>query len=265
MKSLKLSYILGTLAFFAISCNNDSDKQSPVIELLSISPQLETALICGETELNNVINLETNDSLKISLKLSDNKGLSQIKIDIHENFDCHGHKAVSPWQVLNLIDLNGTEQILNLSIPVPPTASAGVYHFQIKLLDESGNEAGSNQAYSIRLLNSADTIAPSAVINLPIADTLSYSRGDFFRLEIRAEDNSDLGSGRAELIYFTNSGNKIKADSYVFEPGLGNIRIFNLEYQMPTTLSSGNYEFFVRVFDAYGNSFDTPYKLVQLN
>lgn len=264
MKSSILGFI-AIPAFFAISCNSDSDKQSPVIELLSISPQLESALICGEIESNNVIGLNSNDSLKIYLRLSDNKGLSQLKVDIHENFDCHGHKSVSPWQVLNLIDLSGTEQVLNLSIPVPSTASAGVYHFQIKLLDESGNEAGTNQAYSIRLLNGADTIAPSAVINLPLADTLNYSRGDFFSLEIRAEDNFDLGSGRAELIYFTTSGNKIKADTYVFEPGLGNIRIFNLEYQIPSTLSSGNYEFFVRVFDAFGNSFDTPIKLVQLN
>jgi len=253
------------LAFLAISCNSDSDKQSPLIELVSVSPQLESALICGEMETNNVISLNSNDSLKLSLKLSDNKGLSQLKIDIHENFDCHGHKAVSPWQVLNLIDLSGTEQILNLSIPIPSTASAGVYHFQIRLLDESGNEAGSNQAYSIRLLNSADTIAPSATINLPIADTISVSRGDLLSFEVRAEDNLDLGTGRAELIYFTESGNKIKADTYIFESGLGNIRTVNLEYQFPTTLTIGNYEFFVKVFDAYGNSFETDAKLIQLN
>jgi hypothetical protein len=253
------------VAFLAISCNTESDNQSPVIELLSVSPQLESALICGEMETNNVISLNSNDSLKLSLKLSDNKGLSQLKIDIHENFDCHGHKAVSPWQVLNLIDLSGTEQLLNLSIPVPATASAGVYHFQIRLLDESGNEAGGTQAYSIRLLNSADTIAPSATINLPIADTISLTRGDILSFQVQAEDNNDLSSGRAELIYFTESGNKIKADTYTFEPGLGAIRIFNLEYQMPTTLTRGSYEFFVRVFDAYGNSFDTASKLVQLN
>ncbi len=253
------------LAFLAISCNTDTDNQSPVIELLSVSPQLESALICGEIEENNVISLNSNDSLKFSLKLSDNKGLSQLKIDIHENFDCHGHKAVSPWQVLNLIDLSGTEQVLNLSIPIPTTVSAGVYHFQIRLLDESGNEAGSNQAYSIRLLNSADTIAPSATINLPIADTISVSRADLLSFEVRAEDNFDLGTGKAELIYFTQSGNKIKADTYIFEPGLGNIRTFNLEYQFPTTLTRGNYEFYVKVFDAYGNSFDTASKLIQLN
>jgi len=264
MKS-RILFAIYTISIFAISCNSDSDKQSPVIELLSVSPQLESGIICGELETNNVINLNSNDSLKLTLKLSDNKGLSQLKIDIHDNFDCHGHKSVSPWQVLNLIDLSGTEQILNLSIPIPATASAGVYHFQIRLLDESGNEAGSNQAYSVKLLNNADTIAPSAVINLPIADTLSFNKGDFFSLEVRSEDNIDLGSGRTELIYFTASGNKIKADTYTFEPALGNIRIFNLEYQFPTTLISGNYEFFVRVFDAFGNSFDTPYKLVQLN
>jgi hypothetical protein len=135
MKSIILISSAILVAFLTISCNSDSDKQSPVIELLSVSPQLESALICGEMEINNVISLNSNDSLKLSLKLSDNKGLSQLKIDIHENFDCHGHKAVSPWQVLNLIDLSGTEQILNLSIPIPSTASAGVYHFQIRLFD----------------------------------------------------------------------------------------------------------------------------------
>ena len=91
------------------------------------------------------------------------------------------------------------------------------------------------------------------------------SAGDLLSFEIRAEDNIDLGAGRAELIYFTESGNKIKADTYTFEPGLGAIRVFNLEYLLPTTLTRGDYAFFVRVFDAYGNYVDTSSKLVQLN
>jgi len=253
------------LLITAMSCKTDSDNTSPKIELVSVSPQLGSGLICGVIEENNVIQLNSNDSLKLQLRLTDNKGLSQLKIDIHENFDCHGHKAVSPWQVLNLIDLSGTEQILSLSIPVPTTATAGVYHFQIRLLDESGNEAGGTEAYSIKLLNNADTIAPSAIINLPLADTVAINRGDLLSFEIRAEDNIDLGAGRAELIYFTESGNKIKADTYTFEPGLGAIRVFNLEYLLPTTLTRGDYAFFVRVFDAYGNYVDTSSKLVQLN
>jgi hypothetical protein len=248
-----------------MSCKTDSDNTAPKIELLSVSPQLGSGIVCGVIEENNVINLNSTDSLKLELRLTDNKGLSQLKIDIHENFDCHGHKAVSPWQVLNLIDLSGTEQILSLGIPVPTTATAGVYHFQIRLLDESGNEAGGTEAYSIRLLNNADTSAPTAVVNLPIADTFSLNRGDLLNFEIRAEDNNDLGGGRAELIYFTTSGNKIKADTYTFEPGLGAIRVVNLEYLLPTTLTRGDYAFFVRVFDAYGNYVDTASKLVQLN
>jgi hypothetical protein len=259
-------------AFFALisllsACKTTADTEVPTIELLSISPTLTTDTICGTVEPNNVIRLRSGQDLQFQLRLKDNEGLSQYKIDIHENFDCHGHKAitVSPWQVLQIVDINGTDLTETKTISVPANATAGTYHFQIRLLDLSGNEAGGSEAYSILLTNEQDSIAPTLSITSPAQSTVSLNRGQVLSVSGNVSDNEALDGGRLELVYFTLSGNRVVASTLNLDASMGTNYNYNLNYTLPTSLPTGNYEFEMRVFDAVGNSFFSPSFVVQLN
>lgn len=249
------------------SCRPDPDTEAPVIELLSISPNLVTDTICGTVEPNNVIRLRSGQNLQLQLRFSDNEGLSQYKIDIHENFDCHGHRGptVNPWQVLQLIDIEGMELTETKTLTVPNDVTAGVYHFQIRCLDLSGNEAGGTEAYSILVTNVLDTVPPEARIDTPSQSLVTKNTGDLLTVAGAALDNELLDGGRLELVYFTPSGNRVIAQTLAFNASHGNNYNYQFDYTLPNTLVAGDYSFEVRVYDAVGNSFFTPEFTLRLN
>jgi hypothetical protein len=238
------------------ACDTAKDNTPPVLEMRSISPALQTDTVCGTLEPNNVIRIFSGDTLQMDMLLTDNEGLSQYKIDIHENFDCHGHKAasVNPWQVLEIIDLNGKSQNITKSLVVPNDATAGVYHFQIRLLDLSGNESGGTEAYSIILNNKLDTVKPSLTIAPTNQFPLNLSAGQIFSLSGNASDNLPLDGGRLELVYFTLSGNRVLANEIRFDVNSGNSYNYQFNFSIPATLPAGAYSFELRLYDSVGNS-----------
>ncbi len=263
MKILKSLSIL-TFSIISFSCQHNSDNIPPIMDIISISPSLETAPVCGTSEINNVIKVSTGDSLKFTLKLSDAGGLSQLKIDIHENFDCHGHKTtINPWQLLEIVDLDGSDLTINKSIKIPDNATAGSYHFQLRVLDMSGNETGGTQAYSIIVKNAADTVSPTLIISNPTT-ALSISKGNTLMINGRVSDNIALDGGRMELVYFTPSGNRVLAQTIIFESNTGNSYNFDIIYSIPLSLSTGDYDFQLRVYDYVGNSVFSDYMDIKI-
>lgn len=259
-----LSILLSALLF---SCKTEQDRQAPTIEYLSVSPNFGSDSICGEFRENSVIRIYIGDSLKLGLKFSDNQGLSQYKIDIHDDFDCHDHKAVTlnPWQFLEISDLSGKEVILNKSIPIPSNISAGNYHFQIMLLDASGNEAGTTEAYTLKVINPNDSVAPVLSMTNPVTVNIGANRGQAIVFSGTVNDNLPLLGGKLELVYFTPSGLKVSAQKIDFDNNIGSNYNFNINYIVPNSLSVGNYIFELRVFDGAGNSVYGPEINVQLN
>ena len=266
---MKKNIILLSILFivFLLSCKTDQDQQAPTIEYLSVSPSFSSDSICGEYRENSVIKIYIGDSLKLGLKFSDNEGLSQYKIDIHDDFDCHDHKAVTlnPWQFLEIIDLIGKEVIVNKIIPIPSSISAGNYHFQVMLLDANGNEAGTTEAYTLKVINPDDSIAPVLNMANPSSTNTSVNRGQAINFSGTVSDNLPLTGGKLELVYFTTSGLKVSAQSIDFDVNTGNNYNFNINYTVPNSLSVGNYIFELRVFDGAGNSSYGPEINVQLN
>jgi hypothetical protein len=265
-KILKLTLGLIIVLFFN-SCDTAKDNESPVLELLSVSPTLGSDSICGTLEPNNVIRLFSGDTLKLDMLMSDNEGLSQYKIDIHENFDCHGHKAasVNPWQVLEIIDLNGKSQNISKSIIVPDNATAGIYHFQIRLLDLSGNETGGTEAYSIILKNNLDTVKPNLTIDPTNQFPLNLNAGQNLTISGNVSDNLALDGGKLELVYFTLSGNRVLANEIRFDSTFGTNYNYQLNFTIPPTLPAGNYTFQLRLFDGVGNNVFSRDLIVNLN
>ncbi|TAG54754.1 MAG: DUF4625 domain-containing protein, partial [Cytophagales bacterium] len=80
-------YSLTALAILG-SCSkavDPSDKTKPVLEIVSTVPMFKLE---GDEKL---IEAAKGSSFTVNLKLSDNANLKQLKFDIHDNFDSHGH------------------------------------------------------------------------------------------------------------------------------------------------------------------------------
>lgn len=139
MKILSL-FLVGILTLGA--CKKEVDTTIPIVEVLSVSPNTITATVCHESE-SNVIPVIAGETIILKLKISDNEGLSQYKIEGHENFDCHGHRSSrnTDWSYQKIKTLSGTDVDEQIEIKFPTDATTGNYHLELKAVDLAGNES----------------------------------------------------------------------------------------------------------------------------
>ena len=117
-------------------------KTKPTIKVVSKNIVTVSEYLCN-AKFDNVLKVNTGTNLNIRFRFEGANELSQYKIDVHNNFDCHSHgkmAALNPWKVLKITELFGKEVEVNETLIVPPDASIGNYHLTIQLLDELGNE-----------------------------------------------------------------------------------------------------------------------------
>lgn len=137
MKTTVLSaIILFTLSFGLISCSEDSsDTVKPTI--LLNAPE-EGAL------------LKVGSHIHFEMDLEDNEELRSYKVEIHSNFDNHGHdtKAESTDETVAFSfnrswDVSGSKNahIHHHEIEIPANATHGAYHFMVYCTDAAGNES----------------------------------------------------------------------------------------------------------------------------
>lgn len=250
------------------------DVTPPTTTLLDHIPAPAPALICGQQE-EVVFRLKGGDSLYFKLRFEDDVALSEYKIDIHHNFDCHGHgegaaPGFSPpnqegltkdWTVLETHTLKGPAEEVERWLLAPESVTAGNYHYHIQVLDESGNDSPFSNYYSIKVLNPSDTIPPSVSLEIPEATTFSASKGELVRFVGRVTDNLPLAEGGNGLLFVSytdlNSGNTFSTKTVVpFEVEMGNQYDFDLEVEIPKTLPVGAYRFSVRAHDGVRNIAD---------
>ena len=258
---MKLTYVTIAIALLAQSCI-EPDATAPVIDILEINPVDEVGLVCGEQE-NHVVEINSNDTLSGQFMLSDDSGLSQYKLDLHNNFDCHGHAgkvATTDWIVLNIEDIEGPEQIVNFSLPVPTDVTTGDYHFSIQAADESGNSAES-VIYSLSVSNASDIEPPVLTLSVPSNSSFSVLKGNPINFQGSVSDNLPLGTssnGKLEVRYW-NLNNQTVNELYMegFESSASTIANFDFDATVPVTTSDGIYIFEVRSFDAINNPSNT--------
>lgn len=129
---------ISTLAFF--SCDNeDKDTTKPVIDLHE--PEEGQVLTIGE-------------DVHFEMDLSDDVMLGSYKINIHNNFDGHGHgesRAVAAsgaeeervaFTFDRAYDVSGriTAHVHHHDIVIPANAKPGNYHLMVYCTDAAGNE-----------------------------------------------------------------------------------------------------------------------------
>jgi len=270
MRLLSYLFIVSIVLIGFSSCDSDDiDNNPPEIEFNSISPEPAPLLVCGEMD-PVAIYILGGQSLVIDAVMTDDIDLSQLKIDIHPNFDCHGHRSLSTddWIFLELVDLEGTRVEREFSFEVPDMVTVGFYHLQLRVVDAAGNSSPTGNFWNLYVRNPHDTIYPELTPLHPTEDKLSIERGETIEFTVELSDNRNLelgGNARVELTYRrANSDNfftAVEKDLSIPE----NKTEVGLEFTIPQTLVQGDYLFFITGFDGVNNQSERIEYQVEIN
>lgn len=152
-KLLAFTTSFGLIALY--SCNKEEkiqDLAPPSISVLSVNTDNTSDTICGDT-YDNVLYYQAGDTIRLRLRIEDDQNLSQLKIEIHDNADCHGHgeRPLSAFEYLNILDISGKELEKDFQIPIPTDAAIAAYHFQLQAIDAVGKESAEIE-YNLRIV-----------------------------------------------------------------------------------------------------------------
>lgn len=260
------------LLFTVLSCGDtEVDITPPMVESMTFNPEPEAAEICGSIE-PEVFLLTGGEQLTFDALFTDNEALSQIKVDIHHNFDCHGHgggaapslvvpnvnNQTEDWTVLTIDDITGTswnaEQILN----VPENVTAGNYHFHIQVIDEAGNDSPFSNFLSLKIKNPLDSTAPGIAVDLPAGKSFSAAKGESVQFAGQVTDDRSLSEGGNGVLYLAytdlSSGNTFTTDqAFAFDENVETTFDFDFEFTIPQTLTTGSYRFSLGANDGVRN------------
>lgn len=135
--SFSMICLLAIGSFCFISCSDDNEKADvtkPVIEL-------------SEPEEGAVLLIGDKHGVHFDMDLSDDVMLKSYKINIHNNFDHHGHTKAEgdlvPFTFNKVYDVSGLKNthVHHHDIVIPADAAPGDYHLMIWCTDEAGNQA----------------------------------------------------------------------------------------------------------------------------
>lgn len=255
MKFLLALIVVLSLAFQ--SCGpNDKDIVAPTIRLLPETSAFGAKEVCGNTQ-PSVFTLSSGDTLHLQIGVEDDWGNAEAKIDIHQNFDCHGHSfKTEDWAELDVIPLNSSRDTIDKYYVIPPQVTAGTYHLGIYAVDNSGNEADP-LFMDIVVQNQRDTVTPDLEVTAPSANTLAVSKGQVIQMQGNVRDNralSEGGNGKLQIGYIDRqSGNYFLVLEKLFENGEGEQVSFNESFTVPNTWVKGTYDLQIQAFDGVRN------------
>ncbi|SDM70423.1 protein of unknown function [Catalinimonas alkaloidigena] len=263
------------------SCGGDPlpsgpDVTAPTITLQSSTPALTEDSVCGNWS-DHVLRTYTGQELILELAFTDDRDLSQCKIDIHHNFDCHTHggrviapPAVAPpqkqgtellsplsllaetWSEFRIKEVSGMQQTWEEVFAVPQNAAVGNYHLMVQGLDAAGNEAEFLE-FDLQVRNAQDSLPPSLTLTQPASDTTQAKRGEVLPLVGLIQDDAPLGGGHYELYYYDPAGTEFTALQHFFPEDQGTEFTLETEFTLPTFGSTGLYRFVMKLFDRANN------------
>jgi hypothetical protein len=137
MKSAQILFLALSISIVFTACKKDdnADTEKPKIQvLLPTDTHVET---------------KRDSIVTFSARITDNVGLKQYKIEIHDASDGHTHggrsngtNADSNWRYDEIKDISGTSYETGIkTFRVPTNAKLAEYHLILKATDNTGNEA----------------------------------------------------------------------------------------------------------------------------
>jgi len=252
------------------SCGDDAVDVTPPTLDATYTPAPVVAEICGAEEAA-VFLLSGGEQLTFDAIFEDNNSLSQYKVDIHNNFDCHGHgggsapSVVVPnvenltedWTVLDIQELSDKSSSAVRSLNVPDNVTAGNYHFHLQVIDEAGNDSPFANFLSLKIKNPLDEIPPEIAVDEP-ARNFSVSKGGTIRFVGQVTDDRSLSDGGNGVLYLAytklSTGNTFTTnEAFAFDENVETDFNFDFEYTIPQTLTTGSYRFSLGANDGVRN------------
>lgn len=254
-------YILLGASLFVVlfsSCSDDDiDTTPPEITFLEVTPSPVERLVCGEPDPQTIV-VTGGETVALDVVITDDTELSQLKIDVHPNFDCHGHRTINTtdWTVLDLINMSGRTVEKLIEIEVPEMVTAGDYHLQLRAVDKAGNTSPAADFWNLKVSNPLDSIPPVFDILTPSDHPTAIERGEDLTYSLLVSDDHPLnmgGNARVELTYRQiNSNNTFTALEKKLETEDTEKEV-EISFTIPNTLVRGTYLFTIRVWDGVNN------------
>lgn len=267
-----------------ISCVNQvPDISAPTLEVLQYTPTPKEGEICGGIEAV-VFTLSGGETFSFDVKFGDDQALSQYKVDIHHNFDCHGHgggsapatsipdldNQTTDWNVLEIHSLSGQQADATWTIETPENVTAGNYHFHLQVIDEVGNDSPFANFHSMKIYNPSDNTPPQIIVQEPAIRDIQLAKTERIRFTGQVVDDISLSNGGNGILYLAytdlSTGNTFNTGvSFPFDQSVGTSYDFDFEYEIPQTLLTGDYRFSLGANDGVRNVATFEFFEVQVN
>lgn len=242
MKKNVFLFALVGLAFLS-SCKKEEEEKDLEKPSINITSPTKDATINSGTVLN------------LKGIITDNKALSEVKLEIHNNFDGHSHekKGGSPafeWD--SIYKVSGTSYNLDAQIAIPTDVAAGKYHVIVKALDASGNESDKVEV-DIIIVNILDIEAPK-ITNLVFNPALSggelhLHHKNSFSVNGVVSDNLELDKLKFVIIRESDDKEMWEKESEISGASFN----FSETINMQSAWGKGHYELLIIAIDAKGN------------
>lgn len=242
MKSINYLLALSALLVLGLqSCKKDVDDEAPVIETFEV----ENTTISAGSEIH------------ADLDFSDNEALKSYKIDIHDNFDGHGHgKVGSSWSYQELVEISGKVYSDHKHIDVPEDAFSGPYHFTLYVLDAEGNQSDFEEV-ELMVTNSSTPVIN--ITSLDASATNHVPKGTTLSLVGDITDADGIDEIVIELGTPTDESTVVADAFYDNDMDLGgSVTTYDLSalspsIDVPSSTATGEYQLIFRVKDTTGN------------
>lgn len=191
---MKLNYFLfSQLLFIALIFSACSEEDVDVTD-----PTVSNILL---NDLSEDIQVNPGSTMHFDAVFSDDVRLGEFKVDIHDNFDGHGHGRILStvaWDTTFIVELIGKTQTVHEDIEIPANAATGPYHFNLQYFDDAGNE-GELMTIEFEIVDPA--AQPSIIITSPSPDAeYETTPGASFTLMATVADPDGLDEIHVELM-----------------------------------------------------------------
>jgi len=181
----KYIWLLALPLLFAACEEDDKDQDLN-------APSIDSLAINGK---DHDVRLQAGNDMELEVTATDDQGLQEIKVDIHDIFDGHEHgkRALNKWSTVRNIPVSGKEANLKESFMVPGQATAGRYHALVQTLDEAGNEAPFKEINFVVENGQQPTFN---VTSPNFSQEVHAPKGSTFGMQGTVEDQQDLAEIR---------------------------------------------------------------------
>jgi hypothetical protein len=205
--------------------------------------------------LSNEHEILAGSAIAIQVKVSDDRELRQLKMEIHAAEDGHTHDGegsdggentpnVGIWTFSDIVNLSGTAETRTWTITLPDSIG-GYWHCELLLIDNVGNEA---PAYTttLKVVNPNLPVITGTTTPAAVNGVVTIAIGDILYVSGTTDDPDGIVDVN---VWLENESGNIVGMVDVPANGSTGVDFSNLTFDQAT---QGHYKVIVQAFDSNG-------------